>query len=71
MTDIKRFHVKDGYVLDESPYGSVVRYDQHVEIVAEYEAKLCKLLEQVRITPCHCGVIDAKCARCIILDSND
>ena len=31
---IKRFHVRDGYTLDEHPTGSVVRYDHHIAAMA-------------------------------------
>jgi len=43
MADIKRFHVRDGYVLDEDEHGSVVRYDHHIAIVAALEAELDRL----------------------------
>ena len=48
---IKRFHVRDGYVLDEDENGSVVRYDHHIAIVAALEAELDRLraaIERVR-----------------------
>jgi len=40
MSKITRFHVRDGYVLDEHPTGSVVRYDHHVEVVEKLEKQL-------------------------------
>jgi hypothetical protein len=40
VSKITRFHVRDGYVLDEHPTGSVVRYDHHVEVVKELEKQL-------------------------------
>ena len=42
---IKRFHVRDGFVLDEHPTGSVVRFDHHEKVVEELEAELSALQE--------------------------
>jgi len=49
MGDITRFHVRDGFVLDEHPAGSVVRYDHHCELVAELEEKIEDLKRAIRV----------------------
>lgn len=38
-TDIKRFYVRDGFVLDEHPQGQVVRYGHHMARMERLEAE--------------------------------
>jgi hypothetical protein len=45
MSDIKRFYVRDGFVLDEHPTGQVVRYSHHRARVEKLEAQIEELRE--------------------------
>jgi len=51
MSDpIKRFYVRDGFVLDEHPTGQVVRYGHHMARIEKLEAerdRLQAVIEQV------------------------
>ena len=40
---VKRFHVRDGYVLDEHPTGSVVRYDHYAKEVEKLNDRIDEL----------------------------
>jgi len=45
VSDIKRFYVRDGFVLDEHPTGQVVRYSHHRARVEKLEAQIEELRE--------------------------
>jgi len=51
---IKRFHIRDGYVLDEDENGSVVRYDHHIVTVAALE-------DEIKALCAHRDSLEAKC----------
>jgi hypothetical protein len=48
MSDIKRFYVRDGFVLDEHQNGQVVRYSHHMARIEKLEEERDRLRADLR-----------------------